>query len=246
VTTASGELAVRVEGSVAVITLNRPERRNALTRSLLAALADTIAAFGDDAGVSAIVLSGAGTAFCSGADLDDARASTVDGRPIIPFTHGAVKAIRSVDKPVVAAVNGAAVGMGLALALAADIRVVADDAPLSEGYIKLPSFPGGGDVHLLPALVGTGRALEMMWTGEPLTGRDAVAAGLAQHAVPAADVHSTAVALAGRVGRAPGFIVGAIKRATYRLRGVELDEALEASLRFSAECSAATRGEAVE
>jgi 2-(1,2-epoxy-1,2-dihydrophenyl)acetyl-CoA isomerase len=232
---ADSPLLVHRHEAVSTLTLNRPARRNALTRQLLVDLGRELLGAREDAGVRALVLTGAGSAFCSGADLDDARRPTGPSEPTLPsLLHGIARTMRALDKPVIAAMNGAAVGAGLALGLMTDIRIVAEDAQLSEGYIRIGLFAGAGDTYLLPRLIGTGHALRMLWTGEPISGMDAQQLGLAQQAVAREAVLTTAVDLAERIAASRRSVVGYTKQAVYEMQALSLDRALDLSAEYSA------------
>lgn len=225
----SRELTVEQDASTLLLSLNRHERRNALTPALLAQLGVALAEAARDPGVRTVVLTGAGSAFCSGADIDSGGRSTAtdEGSGMRPLLHKVALAMRGLDKPVIAAVNGPAVGAGLALAMMADLRVVASDARLVEGYIGIGVFPGAGDTYFLPRLVGTAQALRMMWTADTVTGEDAVRLGLAEECVPAGEVLATALALAARLAERPAKVVAQIKQATYDMQTMPLSAALD-------------------
>ncbi|HEV8296631.1 MAG TPA: enoyl-CoA hydratase/isomerase family protein [Acidimicrobiales bacterium] len=234
--TASGssELLVTRDGPVVTLTLNRPERRNALTRSLIAALDSALVSVSADATAGCVVLSGAGGAFCSGVDLVDATAAT-EGPPFPVLLTGVTSTIRSLDLPVLAAVEGPAYGAGLALALASDIRIVSDDARLCEAYVRIGRFAGGGDTYWLPQVVGTGQALRMLWTGDVVSGGDAVAIGLAEQGVPAGGTLAAAQELARAIAAQPRAVIARTKHAVYRMRELSMPDALELSVSLSAQ-----------
>jgi 2-(1,2-epoxy-1,2-dihydrophenyl)acetyl-CoA isomerase len=227
------ELQVACEDGVLTLTLNRPARRNALTRELIAALTDAVANAAGDASARVIVVCGAGNSFCSGVDLD--AAATSDGPPFPQILTALTRAIRTSDRPVIAAVEGPAYGAGLALALAADIRVVAEGARLCEAYIRIGRFAGGGDTYWLPQLVGTGSALRMLWTGEVVTGHDAVPRGLADECVPDGQAWAVAADLARTIATAPPPVIARTKHAVYGMRNMPIDDALARSVLLSAQ-----------
>ena len=195
------EIRVERRDGVATLTLNAPERRNALTVAMAEALVAACEEIDADPAVGAVVVRGEGGFFCAGGD----RATLADaGRdPALPEAFAGMTTIyRSfarvgeLEPPTIAAVTGGAVGAGLNLALATDLRVVADDAKLISGFIPIGLHPGGGHSALLGRAGAreTASALELF--GERLTGAQAVERGLAWRAVPAGDVDETAVALA--------------------------------------------------
>lgn len=203
---------------VALITLNRPERGNGvvpeMARDLIAALNDVEA----DTTVRVLVLTGAGKQFCAGADLVEfadylanhqaASQEPYNARVLWPVTQRLV----SCRLPVIAAINGGATAGGLDLALACDLRLAADSAKMGETYIKLGLNPGNGGTYFLPRLVGSGMAAEMALTGDLYDAGQALAMGLVNRAVPAADLVAEAVALAARIAERPRLAIEATKQ----------------------------------
>jgi enoyl-CoA hydratase/carnithine racemase len=197
---------VRSERDAAVLwlTLNRPERLNAVSRALYDTLAAAVAAADADPTVRALVLTGAGRAFCAGADLKahaEAPPTSDERRRYARAAQLANRALQRCGKPVIAAVNGPAVGAGLELALSCDFIVVAADARLRLPELALGTFFGGGIAHTLPERVGLGRARTLLFLGDFFPGSHAAAIGLADVAVSADAVHATARGLAERLAR---------------------------------------------
>jgi enoyl-CoA hydratase/carnithine racemase len=223
-------LLIEREGAVTVLTLNRPQARNALDKALVRALGDGLVAAAEDPGARAIVITGAGGAFCSGADLKAGLATgenpvaELDGT--IDQYHRMIRAIVGAPKPVVAAVDGGAVGFGCDLALACDLRVLSTEGYLQEKFVKIGLMPDGGGTFWLPRLVGLGRALEMMLLGEPITANQALALGLANRVVAPASLRAEAIRLAQRLAAGPPLAYAEIKRATRASLGGTLDGAL--------------------
>ena len=177
------EVLVDVEGQVAVVTLNRPERRNAISGSLLAALRDAVAGLDGSADVLAIVLTGADPAFCAGLDLTEL------GQPGGPLSGtgggtGGGGVLPRLSKPLIGAINGAAVTGGLELALACDFLVASDRARFADTHARVGVMPGWGLTVALPEAVGLRRAREMSATGNFITAATALAWGLVNHVVP--------------------------------------------------------------
>lgn len=166
-----GHLVQDRRGAALWLELNRPERRNALTVELVRDLADAVAAAGEDPEIRVVVLTGAGTAFCSGGDLTALSAVARDGGAgavtdvIYRQFQRLVRLLRDVPVPVVAAVNGPAVGAGLDLAMACDLRYAADSARFASSWIGVGLVPGMGGAHLLTRAIGATRATEMVLTG---------------------------------------------------------------------------------
>jgi enoyl-CoA hydratase/carnithine racemase len=172
------------ETGAAVIWLNRPEKMNALGTEMVAALTDAVGA-AVSGGASAVLLCGKGRAFCAGADLKERRGMDEEGR----YRHNrainaAVNALAAVPVPTIAAINGPALGGGLELALACDIRIAAESASLGLTETRLGGIPGAGGTQRLPRLIGISRALDMMYTGEPVSARRAYEIGLVNACVP--------------------------------------------------------------
>jgi enoyl-CoA hydratase/carnithine racemase len=232
-------LRVEREGPVVTVTLDRPARRNALTRGLLARLRDTLAEVARDDAARCLVLTGAGGTFSSGVDLGDAAAPP-GAEPFPELLTTLTGEMRRLDKPVLAAIEGPAYGAGLALALAADIRIVAEDAQLCEAYVRIGRFAGGGDTYWLPQIVGAGHALRMLWTGDVVGGREAVSIGLAEQAVGHGASLRAAVELARRIAQAPPEVVARTKHAVHRMRTMTASDALALSVALSSAADAGT------
>jgi enoyl-CoA hydratase/carnithine racemase len=204
--------------AVTVLTLNRPAKRNAFDQRMLAVLRAALASCERDPDCRAVVITGAGKGFCSGVDLDTVDPDETGPRfrnRLRTGVHAVAEQLFTMETPVLAAINGAAVGAGLDLALQTDIRLVAEDAILAASYVNVGLFPGNGATYLLPRLTGTQRALELLWTGRRLTGREAVGHGLALAALPAGDVLASTVALAAEIAAQPAELVRAVKRSVY-------------------------------
>lgn len=185
------------DGPVLVLTLHRPEKRNALNAALRAALRDALAKDRDDPDTRVVVLKGAGDkAFAAGADVEEMAARTPwEQRAFIspPHIYGAVA---SHPKPVVAALNGHALGAGLELAMACDLRIASSAAKLGQPEITLGIIPGGGGTQRLPRLVGAGRAARMVLTGDAIDAQTALAWGLVEEVVEPGKVVARAIELA--------------------------------------------------
>ena len=226
--TGTNELLCEVRGRVAVITLNRPEARNALSDHLTPALRTMIRVCGEDPSVGALLITGAGTAFCSGGDVKGMGANTNPAKAAMSSDEriadlqerqrlltGALVAVR---KPTIAALPGPAAGAGLAIAMACDIRIAAESAFLTTGYIRVALSGDYGIAWLLTRLVGTSRARELMFTGEKVDAKRAEAIGLVNRVVPDANLRDAAFALAKSVADGPAIALRYMKD--------NLDEAL--------------------
>jgi enoyl-CoA hydratase/carnithine racemase len=217
--TGTGELLCEIRDRVAVITLNRPEARNALSDHLTPALRRMIKQCGDDANVGALLITGAGTAFCTGGDVKGMGNNS--NKKEIAFEErvadlqtkqrtltGALVAVR---KPTIAALPGPAAGAGMALALACDIRIAAESAIMSTGYARIGLTGDYGIAWLLTRLVGTSRARELMFLSERIDARRCEALGLVNRVVPDPELREAAFALAKSLSEGPSIALARIK-----------------------------------
>jgi 2-(1,2-epoxy-1,2-dihydrophenyl)acetyl-CoA isomerase len=223
-------LLVEREGPVLTLTMNRPGTRNALDPELLAALSVGLREATADTSVRAVVLTGAGDAFCSGADLkgalDDLDAGT-DLGPRIEQFHTLIRSIVQAPQPFVAAVTGPAVGFGADLALACDLRVLSRSGYLQEKFVAIGLMPDGGGSFWLPRLVGLGRALEFLLLGTRIDSDSALALGLANRVVEAGQAVIEAVKLAHSLAAGPPLALAAIKSAVRESTSGSIDDALQ-------------------
>jgi enoyl-CoA hydratase len=211
-------LLVERDGAVAVVTVNRPHVLNALSFATLEELHRTVVALGEDQTVRCIVLTGAGDkSFVAGADINElAVQSPVTGRERARAGQRVFDAIENLGIPVIAAINGYALGGGCELAMACTIRIAADTAFLGQPEINLGLIPGYGGTQRLARLIGTGRALELLLTGDRVSAAEAFRLGLVNRVVPAAELMPAARRLAGAIaGKAPiavRYILEAVNR----------------------------------
>ena len=223
---------------VARVTIERPQVRNALDAATAAALADAIEAAGATA--RAVILTGAGDAFCAGGDLDEIQEwSLLDPAEIATTLYATfqrmIRAIRSSPAVVIAALPGPAVGAGLDLALACDLRVASEGVKLGQVWVKLGLIPGTGGAYLTQALVGPGRAADLLLTGRIVTAEEALGLGLVNRVVPSERLMDEALELASTILSNPAGGVVANKEAMT----AATDQALEAALAHAAEVQAA-------
>ncbi|MGQ0553660.1 MAG: enoyl-CoA hydratase family protein [Planctomycetota bacterium] len=228
------------EDGVSLITLARPERLNALTFEVYRELTDRLAALRQDERVHAVVITGEGRAFCSGGDVRDIIGRLIDlpHEEVLAFTRMTGELIgnmRRLEKPIVAAVNGVAAGAGAVIALAADLRVLSEQASLSFLFTKV-GLTGAdmGAGYLLPRVVGQGRAAELLLLGESIDARTAERYGLATRVVPPADCLPAALDLARRLARGPLAALASTKRLLEAEWRLDLDAALEAEAQAQA------------
>jgi 2-(1,2-epoxy-1,2-dihydrophenyl)acetyl-CoA isomerase len=220
------------KGNVAVITINRPERLNAFDAPTIKLLADSLTDVACDPGSRAVVLAGAGRAFCAGGDLRAVPGRCPD-RPgdafyeLAAFFHRCVSEIRVMEKPVVAALSGPAAGGGFSLALACDLRVMSEDAYLKQAYTSNGLAIDGGGTFTLPRIVGLARALEIALLDEPIDARAALEMGLVTRVVPAGRVMGEALALAQGLALGALGTLGTVKRLLNRSFDTSLETQLE-------------------
>lgn len=216
-------MADRVEGHVAVITLNRPHRRNALNFQAYDELEASFRAASDDPAIRCVVVTGADPAFCSGDDVGEImagpKAVSAAPEPREPRPTPAAMAALECVKPVIAAVNGAAVGWGMELALFADIRIASEKARFGELFVKRGLVCDVGGFYRLPAVVGPAKAAELLFTGEIFDAAEALRIGLVGEVTAHEALMGRALELAGRIAANPPLAVQALKaglnRTTY-------------------------------
>src|ERR1700704_207739 len=226
-------VAVHVHDGVGLIQLNRPEKMNAIGALTRKQLGDAIKQVERDDAVRVVVLTGSGRAFCSGADVTE---MAQDGGMRTPEDVGNVlrneympmlTRLRTMPKPVIAAMNGPAVGIGASYALACDIRIATPEAYILEAFVNIGLAPDGGVSWLLPRLAGTGIAYEMFFTGKPLQAADAHRLGVINRIVPAEELEAEVRELAGQLAAQPKQAMAAAKRAVNHALESSYEEALE-------------------
>ena len=225
------DLEYTVADGIGTILLNRPHRKNAFTIEMIDQWARILVEARTDPDVRVIVLTGAGDAFCSGVDLssmDGERPSPLQRKEqLTDHIHRVPYALEDLDKPVIAAINGAAVGAGMDMALMCDMRIIARSARLSEGYIRVGLVPGDGGCYYLPRLVGQAKALELLLTGDFIGADEAARIGIANHVVDDDDLIAATTRLARKLADAPPVAVRTIKRAVYQSARADLRTALD-------------------
>ena len=206
-------------GNVLTLTLNRPDKLNAFNDDLTHALIAAFEGAATDASVRAIVLRGSGRGFSSGQDLETFVARRSGEHPISVADHlrqtynKLVTRIRTIEKPVIASLNGIAAGVGLSIALCCDLRIAADDAVLTLGFSKIGLVPDGGASLMLPLLAGFGRGLELAWSSDRIDAHEAHRLGLVNRVVPRAQFEDETAAYAQRFADVSPIAVGLTKRA---------------------------------
>ena len=233
-------IAVHTDGPVATVSFSRPPN-NHVSAELLSDLADAFEAIDADPGLRASVLASDGRVFCAGADFGAGAADTgADRSDFVEGLYAQAVRLFAVRKPIVVAVQGAAVGAGLGLSLVADFRVVAHEARFAANFVKLAFHPGFGLTHTLPRLIGAQKAADLFLTGRRVGGEEAVAIGLADRLAPLESLREAAHALAAEIAEnAPLAVVAT--RATLR---AGLAKAVRAATQHEAKEQAALRATA--
>lgn len=225
-------LLVSVDAGVQRLTLNRPEKLNAFSPELLAALGKAFVDAETDSSIRAVLLTGAGRGFCAGADLDQrnvaADAPPLDlGAGLESVYNPMIRRMRALEKPIVCAVNGIAAGAGTSLAFACDIVLAARSAAFLQAFARIGLVPDAGATHFLPRLVGSARAMGMALLAEPLSAEDAERWGLIWRCVDDAALPSEALSIAQKLAAGPTRTYGLIKRALLASAGNTLDLQLD-------------------
>ena len=235
-------LRYEIADGIATITLNRPDRLNAFNLEMIDLWVDALRDARANDAVQVVVVTGAGRAFCSGGDVGNMAArdrnqlSGLDHKRSLELIHRVPLALNDLDKPVIAALNGAAVGAGLDMALMCDLRYAAEGARFSEGYVKVGLIPGDGGTFFLPRLVGVAKALELFWTGDFVDAREAERIGMINRVVPADGLLPTVYELAGRIARGPSLAIRTTKRAVYQSLDSSLPQMLDYELDAQLQC----------
>jgi len=229
------------EGAVVTLAMNRPERMNALNNELSTALQEALERISADLSVHVVALTGTGRAFCAGGDLGAIGAGRAKGdaselAPLLRAGMQAVLRIRTMPQPVIAAVNGAAAGAGMNLALAADIRIAAEEAVFGQNFAKVGLFPDYGGTYFLPELAGLSVAAEMFYTGEMIDARTALQMGIVNHVVKAEALGAETRKLAEKIASGPQLAIRAVKKTVFARNEKRLREALEREVEEQLKC----------
>ena len=212
---------------VQTLTLNQPDKYNPLSRGMIKELADAVRAAERDASVRAIVVTGAGKGFSSGADITEFTDGMDAGEELRQIYNPLISRLRTMDKPVLAAINGVAAGAGLSLALACDLRFAGESARLTVAFVKIGLVPDAGLLYHLPRLIGPGKTMELSWTGDVIEANEAYELGMLNKVLPDDQLLSETQSLAARLTRAPRKVVGLIKRAVNQAHELPLERVLE-------------------
>jgi enoyl-CoA hydratase/carnithine racemase len=232
----------QAENGVATITLNRPQRLNALTFEVYRELTDTFAALRAEPEVRVVVITGAGRAFCSGGDVHDiiGELFSRDMEGLLEFTRMTCKLVqnmRELQKPVIASLNGTTAGAGACIALASDIRIASDEAKIAFLFVKVGlSGADMGTAYLLPRMVGLAKATELLYTGDFISAAEAERIGLYNRVVAPENLETTTRELAERLALGPGFALAKTKEMLNRESDMNLAAALECEAQAQAIC----------
>lgn len=225
------------DDGVAVLTLNRPEKMNAFSTTMITEWVDAIERARDDDNVRALILTGAGRGFCSGMDVQaEARGRGVlhgeegpaQRRNSLRYNvHRVARALQLFDKPYIAAVNGPAAGAGMDMASMADIRFASETARFGMAYVRMGIIPGDGGAFFLPRIVGLAKALELIWTGDMIDAQEALRIGYVSRVYPPEQLLPETRAFAARLAEGPAVAIQLAKRLVYQSSEVGLHQALD-------------------
>jgi enoyl-CoA hydratase/carnithine racemase len=233
---------------LATLTLNRPEKRNALNRTMMSELGQAIEAVAGDDDVRALLITGAGKSFCGGADLDimpgggsgvnfaELGVEKLRRSYLFRASRKIILGLQQMEKPTIAMINGACVGAGFDLALACDLRTAADGAQFMCGFVKLGLFPGFGATWFYPRAMGVAKALEMLFTGDLMTAGQAERIGMVNRVAPLEDLERITLEMAGKIVNGPPVAIRLMKSHVYK----GLTQGLATALDEAAVCESIT------
>jgi 2-(1,2-epoxy-1,2-dihydrophenyl)acetyl-CoA isomerase len=226
---------------VLTITLNRPDKLNALTDAMLLELQRAFGDAADDRATRCVILTGAGKGFCPGQDLGNARELGGGGAPdygshIRANYNPLILAMTRLPKPIVAAINGVAAGAGMSLAMACDVRIASDKASFIQAFINIGLVPDSGSTWFLPRLIGRQRALDLMLSGRKVSAAEALEWGLVNQVVAGEQLMEEANKTAARYAAAPTFAIGQLKHNLDCAESHSLEDTLETEAQSQAEC----------
>ena len=222
------------EGRIAVITLNRPTSMNSINNEFIDDLDQILNEIAGDDEIGAVIMTGTEKVFAAGADIKEISsvATPVDAHSFVGRVRSVFNKIENLEKPVIAAVSGLALGGGCELSLACDIRIAAENAMFGQPEIKIGVIPGGGGTQRLTRLIGVGRAKEMLYTGDPVDAQEAYRVGLVNKVVPVESLMDEAKKMAGKFIKQPGFALRITKMVVNE--GINMD--LQSALSHEARC----------
>jgi len=227
------------ENHVATLMLNRPDKRNALNRQMMQELMEALSDISEDDDIRALILTGAGKAFCAGADVDimpgggdvkdlgEQSIETLRRSFVFKSAKKIILLLHQMEKPTIAMINGVCVGAGFDLALACDIRTASDNAKFMCGFVKIGLFPGFGAAWLYPRTMGVGKALELLFTGDVLEAKEAKEIGMVNKLSTAEELENVTMTLARKLADGPPIAIRLMKSQVYKGLGSDLATALD-------------------
>ncbi|ETX07637.1 enoyl-CoA hydratase/isomerase family protein [Candidatus Entotheonella palauensis] len=232
-------------GNVTTLTLNRPDKLNAMNEALMGELERYLIDIESDPEVRAVILTGAGRGFCSGGDqtrdrTNEGQEKCFDGDlggDVIERLNRCILRMQNLPKPIIGCINGVAVGAGCNLALATDLRIASDAAKFGEVFSRIGLVPDGGGTYFLPRLVGTAKALELIMLGDMIEAEEAHRIGLVNRVVPADQLQAETQQLAERLGNGPTLAHGLAKTGVYQSMNMSLEDVLNMEARNQAVAS---------
>lgn len=209
-----------VNNHVAIITLNRPKAKNAFSTEMISLWQEYLEEAKKNDEIRVIIVTGKGDTFCSGGDIRDMAEGKLKSWDMKRFlwdgVHRIVLTLEDLDKPVIAAINGAAMGAGMDMAIMCDMRVCSDRAKLAESYIMMGLVPGDGGAYFLPRLTGVSRGLELLLTGDVIDPEEALRLGIVNRVVPHENLMEETMKLAAKIAARPPLAIRMMKRAVYQ------------------------------
>lgn len=226
-------IILKEQDGVATIVLNRPDNLNAMNIQMGKELLDAIRKCGEKPDVRAVIITGAGKAFCSGGDVKAMKTGLDEKHPdvffaeILELLHKVILEIRNIKKPVLASVNGSAVGAGFNLALACDITIVSEKAKFSEAFVNIGLTPDTGGTFFLPRFVGIGKASELLFTGDFIDAHQAEKLGIANYVVSEGELENKTMEIANKLAKGPTLAISQTKALLNSSFNEQLDKQLE-------------------
>lgn len=224
-------LVFSVQERIALLTLNRPERRNSFNAEMIDLWAEALLECRRRPDIRVVVVTGAGTAFCAGGDIEEMQqrltSPPFSQKYFLERIHRIPLTLAEMDKPVIAAVNGSATGAGMDMALMCDVRFASTSARFAETYVRMGLIPGDGGTFFLPRIVGVARALELLWTGDFIDAREAERLGIVNRVLPENELLPSTMEFAERLARGPQVAIHLIKRAVYESQTLDLRTSLD-------------------
>jgi len=234
------DIIFKKEDRVATIMLNRPDSLNALGGTMREDIIDAIRDVKKDKNIGALVITGAGRAFCAGGNVKEMEkmsheVSLVERRDFIRnVSHRIITEIRDLEKPVIASINGHAIGAGCCIALACDMRIASEKAKLGVTFINVGLVSDYGGLYFLPKLVGTAKAMELYFTGQVIDAREAERIGMVNKAVPPEELEKATYEMAGMIAKKAPIALGMIKEVLYK--GLNSDLVTELDMEATSQC----------